>query len=302
MASKDRAISVIQLPQARLWFEKVFSFTQLSSVFIGIVMAAILYFSFLLEGASTNLLLLLATFFLAISVYSFNKVTDIEEDAVNLPERAQFAKRNRDLLILASLVSINIAIVFAFFSNPYASVLIIFPFYISVLYSIGVQKLRLKDVLLLKNVIAAATCTVAAVLLPLVVHSDAALIVMLVAYFVFLKLFINSVIFDIRDIEGDKKAGVRTIPVYLGKSKTRALLLILNSTLIAWVALSLICGLFSTYLYVVIFSVLYGYWYILHFTRAKVKASNLFDLLVDGEWVILAIYATPFALGWPHVL
>jgi len=39
---------------------------------------------------------------------------------------------------------------------------------------------------------------------------------------------------DVRDIEGDQKAGVRTIPVSLGVNKTRNLLLLLNSTLVPW--------------------------------------------------------------------
>ena len=183
-----------------------------SSLFIGAVMAAILYFSFLLQGISSSTLLLFATFFLAISVYSLNKVTDAEEDVVNLPDRARFVKKNRNYLLFASLESINIAVVLAFLSNPAAILVILFPFYIGAFYSIGVRRLRLKNVLVLKNVMAAGTCTIAAVLLPLAIHIDIPFIILMVAYFVFLKLFINSVLFDVRDIEGDQKAGVQTIP------------------------------------------------------------------------------------------
>ncbi|MGZ4864081.1 MAG: UbiA family prenyltransferase [Halobacteriota archaeon] len=301
-APEEEFIGLFRLPQPRAWLENVFSFVTLTSIFIGAVMAAILYFSFLLQSISSSTLLLLATFFLAISVYSLNKVTDLEEDSINLPNRARFVKKNRDLLLFVSLESINIAVVLAFFSNPYAIVLVLFPFYIGALYSIGVRRLRIKNVLLVKNIIAAATCTVAAVLLPLAVHVDIPLIVLMVAYFIFLKLFINSVLFDVRDIEGDRKAGVQTIPVSLGRKKTRNLLLLLNSTLIVWIAFSLFQGLFYPYHFVLILSVLYGYWYILRFTRATAKTSRLLDLLVDGEWMILAMYATPFALGWPHVI
>ena len=298
-SEEEEFFHLFHLPQPRSRLESALSFVTLSSILIGAVMVAILYFSFLLQGIISSALLLLATFFLAISVYSLNKVTDLEEDLVNLPDRARFVKRNRDYLLFASLESINIAVILVFFTNPSAILIILFPFYVGVLYSIGVRRLRLKNVLLLKNIMAAGTCTIAAVLLPVAVHAAIPFIVLMVAYFIFLKLFINSVLFDVRDIEGDMKAGVRTIPVSLGRKKTRNLLLILNSTLIVWVGFSLSQGLFYPYHFVLILSVLYGYWYILRFTRASAKMSRLFDLFVDGEWIILALYALPFALGWP---
>lgn len=270
-------------------------------MFIGAVMVAVLYVSFLLQNIVSSALLLIATFFLTISVYSLNKVTDLEEDLVNLPDRARFVKKNRDYLLFASLESINIAVILVFFANPYAIPVILFPFYVGLFYSTGMRRLRIKDALLLKNIMVALAATTAAVLLPLAVHTTIPFIVLLVGYFIFLKCFINTVLFDVRDIEGDRKAGVLTIPISLGTKKTRNALLLLNSTLAVWVAFAIFQGLFYPYQIVLILSVLYGYWCILRCTRVDAKASKLFDLLVDGEWVILALYALPFALGWPSL-
>lgn len=300
-ASEEELFGLFRLPQQRTRLDNVFSFVTLSSMFTGAVVVAILYISFLLQGILSSALLLIATFFLGISVYSLNKVTDLEEDLVNLPDRARFVKKNRDYLLFTSLESINIAVVLAFLSNPSAIIVILLAFSVGVFYSIGMRRLRLKNILLLKNIMIAGTCTVAAALLPLAVHAGIPFIILMVAYYIFLKALINSVLFDVRDIEGDRKAGVRTIPLSLGRNKTRNLLLLLNSTLIVWVAVSLFQGLFYPYHIVLILSVLYGYWYILRFTRASAKPSRLFDLLVDGEWMILALYATPFALGWPSL-
>jgi 4-hydroxybenzoate polyprenyltransferase len=266
------------------------------------VLVAILYLSFLLQNIVSSALLLIATFFLAMSVYNLNKVSDLEEDVINQPERARFIKKNRDYIVFACLESVNIAVVLAFFANPAAIIVILFPFYVGVFYSMGVRRLRLKNFLVLKNIMIAMAVTVGAVLLPLAVHVNFPLILLLIAYWIFLKVFIDSVVLDVRDIEGDRKAGVRTIPVSLGRNKTRNLLLFLNSTLAVWVAFSLYQGLFHPYQFVLILSVLYGYWFILRFTRASAKESRLFEVFVAGEWLILALYATPFALGWPHIL
>jgi 4-hydroxybenzoate polyprenyltransferase len=298
-ASEERFFDLFGVPQRRSRLAGVISFVTVTSIFTGAVVVAILYISFLLQGILSSALLLIATFFLGVSVYSLNKVTDLKEDLVNLPDRARFVKQHRDFLLFVSLESINIAVVLAFLSNPSAIIIILLAFSVGVFYSIGMRRLKLKNVLLLKNIMIAGTCTVAAALLPLAVHAGIPFVVLMVAYFIFLKALINSVLFDVRDIEGDRKAGVRTVPLSLGRTKTRNLLLLLNSTLIVWVAVSLFQGLFYPYHIVLILSVLYGYWYILRFTRVSVKPNRLFDLLVDGEWMILALYATPFALGWP---
>ena len=119
---------------------------------------------------------------------------------------------------------------------------------------------------------------------------------MLIFYFFFIKLFVNTVIFDVRDIKGDRISGVRTIPVVFGREKTKNLLLGLNSTLIIWLALSYFMGFFRQYLLVFIFCIFYGYLYILYFCKDGLKAGNSFDLFVDGEWVIIAILATAVTL------
>jgi 4-hydroxybenzoate polyprenyltransferase len=305
-ASDGEFLAQFRSPQSRTRLENVFSFVTFNpmfpTVFVSAVVVAILYVSFLLQDVVIGTLLLIATFFLGISVYSLNRLTDLEEDSVNLPDRGRFFKKNRDYLLFASLESINIAVVLAFFSNPSAIIIILFAFFIAFFYGVGTHRLRLKNILLLKNITIAGTMTTAAVLLPLMVHTNIPFIVLMVAYFIFLNIFIESVLHDVRDIEGDRKAGVRTIPASLGRNKTRNLLLLLNSTLVVWVAFSLFQNIFYPYIFVLILGVFYGYWSILRFTRASATTSRPFYSLVTAKWMILALYATPFALGWPHIL
>ncbi len=265
------------------------------------VIAATLYLSFLLQAVVGGALLLIATFCLAFSVYNLNKVSDLKEDLVNQPNRAQFVKKYRDYIVFACLESVNIAVILAFFTNPAAILVILFPFYVGLFYSMGIRRKRIKDVFVLKNIMIAAAITLGPSLLPLAIHVANPHVVLLVAYWFFLKVFTHSVVLDVRDIDGDRKAGVHTIPVSLGRNKTRNLLLFLNSTLILWLVFSLYQGLFYPYLFALILSVLYGYWFILRFTRSP-KATGLFELFISGEWLILALYAMPFALGWPHIL
>jgi 4-hydroxybenzoate polyprenyltransferase len=273
-------------------------------MFVSACAVAILYMSLLLQGilSLSSALLLIAAFLLSFSVYSLNRVTDIEEDSINLPDKGQSIKKNRDYLLFASLESINIAVVLAFFTYPSAIIVILFAFFVAFFYGWGARRFRLKNIVLLKSITVAGTMTITAVALAFAVYANSAFIVLTVTYFIFVKILIATMLLDVRDIIGDRKAGVRTIPVSLGVNKTRTLLLLLNSTLVPWVAFSLFRGIFYPYIFVLILSVLYGYWSILRFTRASAKTSRPFYSLVAGKWVILALYATPFALGWPHIL
>ena len=305
-ASDGEFLASFRSPEPQTRRGDIFSFIifhpLFPTLFTSSVVVAILYMSFLLQGVLSNALLLIAAFFLGIAVYSLNRITDLKEDAVNMPDGGRFFQKNRDYLLFASIESINIAVVLAFFSNPFAIIVILSAFSVSVLYGIGTHRLRLKNILLLKSITVAGTMAATAVVLPFLVDPNVAFIVLMATYFIFLNIFIEGVLLDVRDIEGDRKAGVRTIPASLGRKRTRNVLLLMNTTLVVWVAIALSQPVFYPFIFVFILAVLYGYWSILRFTRASAKISRPSYSLVTGKWIILALYATPFALGWVHIL
>lgn len=107
----------------------------------------------------------------------------------------------------------------------------------------------------------------------------------LVFYFFFIKSFINTVLFDLMDVEGDKLTGAMTIPVVMGASRTIKLLLILNTSLIAIIYLAVTYHLFSVLVIPMIFCIIYGYAYILYFSGTKNRFQM--DIMVDGEWILV---------------
>jgi len=169
-----------------------------------------------------------------------------------------------------------------------------------VVYSIKILSFRLKDILGVKNAIVALAWAGTCSFLPLTVSFRVPIQILLVFYFLFIRCVINTTIFDVRDIEGDKLSGVRTIPVVFGRRKTKNLLLILNSTLIPWLAFSYLAGYFHLYLFVLIFAIVYGYWYILHFCKEGLKIGKSMDLLVDGEWILIVLLCliTQYLVGF----
>ncbi|MDD1720674.1 MAG: UbiA family prenyltransferase [Euryarchaeota archaeon] len=245
-----------------------------------------------------------------------NDLTDLSEDSINSPEKASFTKRNQTLITLCVIGAYCVALLCAYLCNLYEVGIVLLPLGAGVLYSVRLFGFRLKDVLVMKNALIAGISAFLAVLMPLASHSgvislsephfsSVTFTTLLIAYFIFLKVFINTVLFDVRDMHGDRLADIVTIPVLLGKTKTRSMLLALNSTFILWILFAAFEGLSFTYILVLGASVVYGYWYILHICRDKEVKRSFFHLTVDGEWiyvaVVLALLAvTPVSLpiGW----
>jgi len=268
----------------------------LSSVFIALAGFFLPFFTFLLYGIDIDSGLLVSSFLLTFTVYSLDKLSNIKEDSISLPERAGFIGRHKKIMIYITISSYMVALYLSSIKNSLALFIVLFPLFMGLIYSIKISNFRLKDILAVKNITIALSWSVVGTFLPLVVSSKTFMLIASVFYFIFIKCFINTVLFDVRDIEGDSLNGVRTIPVYFGLMKTRKLLLILNSTLVLWLAYLYFQGFFHKYLLVLIFSIFFGYWYILYFCQPGLKIGKSLDLLVDGEWIPTALIASMNAI------
>jgi|Deesub1362B_J571_1020462.scaffolds.fasta_scaffold00007_56 4-hydroxybenzoate polyprenyltransferase len=273
----------------------VLAFLIATSLFLAISGTFKLYLSFMLYGTEPRVNLLLTTFFLVFSVYGINKLTDLKEDEINNPERVKYIKKVVRIFKYSILLSFILAIILSALTSFWAILVVMFPIFSGVLYSIRVSPRypRLKDITGVKNLIIALTWANGTTFLPYLTltHVDG-LKVALIYYFFFMKSIINTMLFDLRDIEGDRANGIKTVPVKLGFEKSKALLLALNTTFIPWFFIGYHFGYFTEYSLVLIFSILNGYWYILHFSKKGKKIGKEIDLIVDGEW----LYTVPLAL------
>lgn len=272
------------------------SFLISTSLFLAISGSLKVLFSCLLFNIFaliTGILTFLATF----NTYGLNKLTDIKEDAINLPERSNTIKKIKPILKFSIAFSFILSMLLGLLINILTLPILLFPFLLGVIYSARLSKNlpRLKDISGVKNITIALSWAAGSTFLPVIyLHEKKTILIILIFYFFFLKSYINSILFDVRDVEGDKRSGVRTIPLLLGINKTKNLLIILNSTLIPWLIFSYFQGFFQKYFFVLVFSIVYGYWYILHFCNRGIKIGRSLDLLVDGEWIPIMIFALIF--------
>lgn len=268
--------------------ESLISFLLSSSLYMSINGFLKAYYSFLLYGILIKWDLLLATFLSVFAVYCMNRLTDKEEDAVNSPERASFVDGNEKILGFILFFSYFTAIILGLLESFFAMFILLFPLCAGIIYNIKISSKipRLKDIFAVKNIITALSWAVGTAFLPLTNSSGLSLILIIsLFYFFFIKSFVNTVLYDIRDIEGDRKNGIRTIPVGIGKLKTKKLLLILTSSLIPLSLILLLINEISLVSFItMIFCIFNAYWYINYTCNSQKIHKYKMPLLINGEW------------------
>jgi 4-hydroxybenzoate polyprenyltransferase len=89
-----------------------------------------------------------------------------------------------------------------------------------------------------------------------------------------------------RDIKGDKKSGIKTLPILLGVDKTKMLLYSINSIFALFILLSVLLELTSKLGYFLFLSTFYTFTYIYLFNRYY-KNRYLFEIIADGKPIVV---------------
>jgi len=249
---------------------------------------------YILLDVPVNYSICFAVFLLTFSIYSANKLTDMKEDAINRPDRVEFLAGREDIILFLSIYSFIISALITYINDQTALFILLIPFVASCVYSIRFHPLlpRLKDIPFVKNIVVGLSWALVCTLLPLIASGqyldrDFILPAAAVVYLMLVKDFINSTLCDMKDINGDRESGVKTIPVILGTKRTRHILLALNCSLLPLLLLTrgrifiIYCLLISTeYLFIVAFS--------------ESSYPAMMEFFIDGEWLItcLLLYGT----------
>jgi 4-hydroxybenzoate polyprenyltransferase len=169
-------------------------------------------------------------------VYNADRLYSDPADATNTPLRSQWSPQLRASRVVLVWLSGVVLVVWPMVTGrlwmllPFAMAFGVLSFYSR---PIPGARVRLKDLPYLKSVLAPAVIAVILVLWPAFESRKLGeQEVWLVFVWIFLILTINALVFDYRDITGDRLVGTRTIAVLLGPGGTRRLLVFLAAALV----------------------------------------------------------------------
>ncbi len=261
---------------------------------IGLVAISMLFVSSSLLHVTLPPLIYIAASFVYISLYTINKRTDEREDYVNKPEITALNKIYRNYLPILAIIEFFIGFFLVLFCDFRILILLLLPMVLVILYSVPIlpnrfKQRRLKELLVIKN-ITTALIWAPLVLIPAAYFGLLSTIAPLCFFLIIMVMvFSNSVVFDMRDLEGDKINKISTIPLRLGIRYTKILLLILIIVLGFIINLFAYTGKLPPLAYMLNLNTIYAITYILLFNNSTRKNPNYY-LLVDSEFMLMAIF------------
>ncbi|MEA1984788.1 MAG: UbiA family prenyltransferase [Euryarchaeota archaeon] len=265
-----------------------------TSIYLSLAGVAMGYISCMLHGIPFNWQVFAVMFLVTYSVYNIDRKADEEEDSINHSQRYAFTKRYEKFLFSSSVVAYVIALGISASFGLGAVLVASIPLVSGLMYSFtwlpkSFKYRRLKEVPSGKNLVIALAWALTPSLLPVQFYGSHVDMLSLVTILYFFTLvFINSAVFDMRDIEGDSISGVITIPVLLGAQRTKYLLWFMNMLAgvvvlkisFVHIPLSGVCILAAGFIY--------AHCYIYLFDRDK-WTNTLCDVMADGQFIMLGL-------------
>jgi 4-hydroxybenzoate polyprenyltransferase len=276
----------LQIPSVALrGLSRILELLTSTSIFLAINASIVAAFSSLLYGVDVEPTVLLIAFLATFAVYNMNRATDVAEDSINRPRAAS---RNTLIFLVPSMIASTLCLLLSASVGAQALMVIVTSFTVSILYSFKLSPStpRLKEVLGLKSVMVAFSWGFTGALLPASCQAVDPVKIVLAFTYIFVQILVNTILCDVRDMDGDRASGVNTLPIALGLAATRRLLLAVNTLLIPWLLICLTQGLFLEYVPALFFGAVYGYLIIWAFSR-RGRNRLLVELAVDGEWMPL---------------
>jgi 4-hydroxybenzoate polyprenyltransferase len=258
-----------------------------SSVLIAISGALRVYIACLLLRTQPSIITCAAGGLIIYSVYTLDRSLNSEEDIIN---RKELTGSKKEIGIAASVITFLTG--GCVLAKEGLLEFVFLPLIIGFLYSKGINirgfHLKLKGGIGSKNVVVGLIWGISIVG---VAGSNCQNHLLLTIVFVFfgVKVIINSIIDDFKDIKGDQKAGINTLPIYYGEQKTRVFLLGLHVLTHIILSIAIIKGVIAFEPIIIICSFVCGLICILRYTNEMKYLSRKSEMTFfkDGEAALI---------------
>ena len=247
--------------------------------------------AFVLGKTPTWELLLMAYLF-SFGAYMVNRASDFDQDRVSHADRTAYLEGRRRMLPAIAAACFVSGYFLAFVRNLAFFAGLLLPLILAVAYSVGSDRIRkalgisrLKEGLYLKNVTVSFGWSLIPFLVALYYLQFPAAAIALCP-FIFLRLMVNTVFFDVRDTEADAASGVRTIPVSLGLAASRKIMDSLDLVSGAYVLLLVVSGVLPVFAGLLVIFTPYSFAYRYASQRSTMHKDSLRDLAADGEYIL----------------
>ncbi len=270
------------------------------NIFVSLGAVAVYYASCYLQSITFNIYGAIISFLYFFYMYLWNSLASIEKTQHHGISRYRFYQEHRKHLYIVVTGSIIATLIFCFFYELNLFYLVLFATLAGLAYHIPIfpnifkpvfHYSTLKDIPTSRDLFVALAWGTVLTFIPQAFTATFKIEFLSIAVFswTFILAFLRSLIFDLRDIEGDRIMGHETLITIIGEKRARkAMLLMIWTCLAALLILPSLLGL-STYkstkalqFYFQIPVLFYTIVFVIWNTRIGKNRSALFNLLADG--------------------
>jgi 4-hydroxybenzoate polyprenyltransferase len=266
--------------------------------------AFVLCVSILLNTAIDWTVLLIA-YLTPLIIYSYNYYGELEHDVATNPERAVHLRKKASLYpyIIGSYLAL-LALLLYLYASYVMIIFVLILVFCGIFYTVLLKDIT-KVIPGFKGVYIAFIWALAGTFFFNIHYAISFnLFHILIFLFIFLKGMINVTFFDIKDIEGDRERGLKTIPVMWGKERTLNYLHLLN----VFAFIPLLAGIFLNVIPVYALSLTVFFFYDLYYLKKADTANGknlrmISYMMADAEfilWPVMLMIAGALYYGLFH--
>lgn len=251
--------------------------------------SAIYAFSLIL-GINITWTFLLVIYLGVMSINYFNRYEEFDQDILTNPERSTELRKYKKFIPLIVILSFLImTLVVSLTASRDALFCMIVLFLIGILYTIFLKRLT-REIVGFKNFM--TTLPYALLVVFLFIYYGVSLTTggILILLFYFMRMFLNTALFDIRDIASDKKESLKTFAIVFGKGKTLGLLTVLNVLSAVPIIYGIYVGILPLFSAAILFTIFYAFYYLKQVKSSDINKSFLYNVIIDSEFIFWLPY------------
>jgi len=251
--------------------------------------ASIVYISALLLNIKITLDFLVIAYLGTYAPYIYNRYKEFKKDLLTNPSRTKHIEKYVKYIPLIIFSDVIIIIgLFLYFNKistlVFGFILLLFAFFYSKFFKKYTEK-----IVGFKSLYVSLAWSFLVVLLAFYYSFPLNTALFSVLLFVFLRWFINTSLFDVKDIESDKKDGLLTLAIFFGKWKLIKILHFINIISILPIIVGFYLKIYPLFSLSLLFVVPYAIYYLNSVGRLKTNPGFLYYLLIDGEYVLWTV-------------
>jgi len=235
-----------------------------------------------------NFFLILIGYSINQIIYNYNHLKELEKDFLTNPNRVKHLKKIKKINLFLFCVYFLIFILSLIYLKKINLTILVFFILIGGILFTDVFKKMTKKITAFKNIYVSFFWALGIFLIVVFYNIKDLIAIFLFFLFVFLRLLTNTIFFDIKDIESDKKEGLKTLPVLWGEKKTINFLYFLNFLSFLPIVIGVFFHVFPLFSLLLCLFYFYTFYYLKNANKKNIH--KLSYIIADGEYLFWPIF------------